>query len=231
VKVFDVTKEAFNTKQVCALVGTSGRQVNHWDAQGIVKPSVRPAAGRGSQRLYSYADLLAFMTVKGLRDQGVSLQKVRRCVRYLRGKLLDISQPLTFCHLITDGVTVFLVEDEQALIDTVRRQGQRAFLQLSIAAFDKELRAKVIQLSAKRIEEVTVGEEVYQVEIELDRESGGYVGSVAGLPGCITDGDTLAEAVENAADAIEGWLEAHEELAREGIRVPIKRPARKKARA
>ena len=228
----DVTRETFNTKQVCGLVPVTVRQVNHWDRAGIVRPSIRPAAGKGSRRLYSYADLLAFKTVKSLRDQGVSLQKVRRCVRYLRRHLPDISQPLTFGALVTDGDTVYLIQDEKTLLDTVKRQGQLALLQLSIAAFDADLRRKVFRLTAKRIEEVPVGDEVYQVEIEPDPDCGGYVASVAGLPGCMTDGDTLTEVLANAVDAIDGWLEGREELARRGVPVPARRTApRKKARA
>ena len=132
-----------------------------------------------------------------------------------------------FCSLITDGETVFLVEDENALVDTVRRQGQRAFLQLSIAAIDRELRKKVVELSAKRVHAVTVGDYAYQVEIEPDAECGGYGAEVAGLPGCITQGDTLGKTLANAEDAIRTYLEAVEDPARRGVRLPVK-PGRKR---
>ena len=86
-------------------------------------------------------------------------------------------------------------------------------------------------MSRKRVEEVAVGEYAYQVQIEPDVDDGGYVATVAGLPGCITDGDTLEEVLEMAADAIECWLEAREDLRKEGIHVAMKRPCRKRARA
>ena len=230
-RTIDITKEAFNTKQVCAFTDITLKQVVYWDKKGIVKPSIRPAAGRGSQRLYSYADLLAIKTVKNLRNQGISLQKIRKCILYLRKHLPDISQPLHFCTLITDSETVYLVEDEKTLIDTVKLQGQRAFLQISIAAIDRELRERVIKLSAKRMEQVSVGDYAYQVEIEPDFDEGGYVATVAGLPGCITDGDTLDDVLDNAQDAILCWLEAREDLKRRGITVPMKKPLRKRAGA
>jgi len=228
----DVTKEAFNTKQVCQITGVTPRKVRYWDHKGLVKPSMAPASGRGSRRLYSYTDLLALQTVKQFREEKLPLQRIRKCVRYLRKNLPDISQPLTVCTLIANGETILLVTDEQNLIDTVRRPGQHVLsLRLDIAGLDRELRNRVTQLSAKRVEEVSVGDYAYQVEIEADQECGGYVAEVAGLPGCITDGDTLEETLEMARDAIACWLEAHEEMEQRGIDVPMDKRRRKKRKA
>ncbi|WP_445301904.1 type II toxin-antitoxin system HicB family antitoxin [Microcoleus sp. N9_A1] len=38
-------------------------------------------------------------------------------------------------------------------------------------------------------------------------EEGGYWAEVPGLPGCITEGETIEEVIINLKDAIEGWLE------------------------
>ena len=38
-------------------------------------------------------------------------------------------------------------------------------------------------------------------------EEGGYWAEVPALPGCITEGDTMEEVVDNLKDAIEGWLD------------------------
>jgi predicted RNase H-like HicB family nuclease len=38
-------------------------------------------------------------------------------------------------------------------------------------------------------------------------EEGGYWAEVPALPGCITEGDTWDELIDNLQDAIEGWLE------------------------
>jgi predicted RNase H-like HicB family nuclease len=230
-KVLDLTKEAFNSKQACAVIGISRKQLIDWDAKGIVKPSIRPAMGRGSKRLYSYGDLLALRVVKGLRDLSISLQRIRKCVRYLRKHLPDTSQPLHFCTLVTDGQTIQLVEDRKTLIDTVKNPGQRAWARLSVCNLDHDLRDRVIRMSQKRIEEVVVGDEAYQVEVEHDQECGGYVAKVAGLPGCITDGQTLAEALEMAKDAIGCWEEAYRDLSRRGTRVARGKRRKKKTTA
>jgi len=218
-----LSDETFDTKRACAVTGISTKQIVDWDKKGIAKPSVQSARGRGSRRLYAYSDLLALSVVRELRNGGTSLQKIRRCVRYLRAHLPDISQPLTFCTLITDRQTIQIVEDQATLIDTVKHPGQLVSTQLfNLAGLDRELRARAVKIWAKRVEEVAVGEETYQVEVEPD-EDGGYVATVAGLPGCITDGETLDEVLEMARDAITCWLAAHEQLQQQGIRVPIRR--------
>lgn len=48
----------------------------------------------------------------------------------------------------------------------------------------------------------------YKLEIVPDTEEGGYVVSFPDLPGCISVGDTIEEAVSNAEDAKRAWLEA-----------------------
>ncbi|MHC4716712.1 MAG: MerR family transcriptional regulator [Planctomycetota bacterium] len=229
--VIDLTTESFNAGQAQLLTGVSKRQVVHWDQRGIVKPSVSPASGRGSRRLYSYKDLLALMTVKSLKAGGFSLQKIGRCVSYLRRRLPDVSQPLSFCRLIACGDTLFLALDEETYIDTLRSPGQTAHRSIvDIGMFDHELRDRIVVLAAKRVEQVSVGDYTYQVEVEPDPDDGGYVATVAGLPGCITDGDTLEETVKNAEDAIEAWLEAHDELRRSGVRVPLSQRRKRRRR-
>jgi len=220
----------FISKQAAEIVGVSMRQLVHWDAKGLVKPSVQPAAGRGSRRLYSYEDLVALQAVKRLRDQQVSLQGIRKCVLYLRKRLPNMTKPLNYCTLLTDGKEIYLKESPESLTATVRKQGQKAWLQLSIAGIDKELRSRVLRLGRNSVETVTVGEFAYQVEIQPD-EDGGYVAEVAGLPGCVTQGDSLKETLENAKDAIETYLEAVEDLRRRGVRLPLKAQARRRKSA
>ncbi len=48
----------------------------------------------------------------------------------------------------------------------------------------------------------------YRLEIIEDEDEGGYVVSYPDLPGCITCGETIESALENAEDAKKAWLEA-----------------------
>lgn len=56
----------------------------------------------------------------------------------------------------------------------------------------------------------------YEVFLE-EAEEGGYVVTCPALPGCISEGETKEEALENIKDAIQGYLEA---LRRHGDPIP-----------
>ena len=61
----------------------------------------------------------------------------------------------------------------------------------------------------------------YKIVMEQDTLDGGFTVTVPGLPGCITEGDTFEEAMINAQEAIQGYLEA---LAKEGLPIPDAAP-------
>jgi predicted RNase H-like HicB family nuclease len=47
-----------------------------------------------------------------------------------------------------------------------------------------------------------------QVVIYPDHEDGGWVCEVPSLPGCVSQGDSKQEAIENVRDAIDAWIDA-----------------------
>ena len=53
-----------------AAAGITYRQLDYWARTGLVEPSVREAAGSGTQRLYSFRDILVLKVVKKLLDAG-----------------------------------------------------------------------------------------------------------------------------------------------------------------
>ena len=68
----------------CSAAGITYRQLDYWARTDLVVPTVRSAAGSGSQRLYSFKDILVLKVVKRLLDTGVSLQNIRLAVDTLR---------------------------------------------------------------------------------------------------------------------------------------------------
>jgi DNA-binding transcriptional MerR regulator len=70
--------------QACKIVDITYRQLDYWTRTGLVSPTVQPAKGSGTQRLYSFNDLLQLKVIKGLTDAGASLQKVRQAIDYVR---------------------------------------------------------------------------------------------------------------------------------------------------
>ena len=68
----------------CQIAGITYRQLDYWARTSLVVPSIRGAAGSGSQRLYSFKDILVLKIVKRLLDTGISLQNIRVAVDHLR---------------------------------------------------------------------------------------------------------------------------------------------------
>jgi len=58
----------------------------------------------------------------------------------------------------------------------------------------------------------------YRMEFIPDMTEGGFVVRFPDLPGCLSQGETIAEAAENALDAKTEWLRAALE---EGISIPV----------
>lgn len=56
-----------------------------------------------------------------------------------------------------------------------------------------------------------------QVVLSPDHEDGGWVAEVPSLPGCISQGGTREEAIENIRDAIDVWIDGAQAV---GIPVP-----------
>jgi DNA-binding transcriptional MerR regulator len=109
---------------VCKLVGISYRQLDYWARTGLVTPSVRAADGSGSQRLYGFTDLVELRIIKRLLDAGVSLQRIREAIRYLRREAAG--NPLTDITLMSDGERIYACHSGEEVID-VLSHGQAVF--------------------------------------------------------------------------------------------------------
>jgi predicted RNase H-like HicB family nuclease len=200
----------FNTKAIQAITGLTMRQIDYWDTTHFIKPSVREAAGHGSVRLYSFTDLVQMKVAKTLMDKGITLQKIRKSITYLKKNMPDIEKPLSELRFLTDGTTAFVItRDDKQIVDTLKK-GQLVF---SIALGDliEELRGKVIDIEKERKYEITVKGNKYPVTLHTDTEDGGYWVECPSLPGCASQGDTVEEALEMVKDAIEGHLQVGEE--------------------
>ncbi|MFT5563399.1 MAG: DNA-binding transcriptional MerR regulator [Myxococcota bacterium] len=133
---------------VTKIVGITYRQLDYWDRTELVQPSVRGASGSGTQRLYSFDDVVALKVVKRLIDTGVSLQKIRTAIDELRLR----GRGLAESTLVSDGVSVYAVEDGDALIDLLKK-GQGVFA-ISVAPVIDELRGAVTAFPSERISDV-----------------------------------------------------------------------------
>src|SRR5690349_7273059 len=101
----------------CSAAGITYRQLDYWARTGLVEPSIRNAAGSGSQRLYSFRDILVLKVVKRLLDTGVSLQQIRTAVGELRERGIDDLAQIT---LMSDGASVYALTSPDEIVDLLQ---------------------------------------------------------------------------------------------------------------
>jgi DNA-binding transcriptional MerR regulator len=112
-----MSEQGFRGPQVCTIVGITYRQLDYWARTDLVRPSVCDAAGSGTQRLYSYRDLVELKVVKRLLDAGISLQAARKAIEYLRDQL---GEDVASAHLVLDGSRTVLVSTGDQIVDLLR---------------------------------------------------------------------------------------------------------------
>ena len=129
----------------CSAAGISYRQLDYWARTGLVEPSVRPAHGSGSQRLYSFRDILLLKVVKRLLDTGVSLQNIRTAVSHLRERGIA---DLTEITLMSDGTTVYACTSPDEVVDLV--QGGQGVFGIAVGRVVREVEGSLAELPAER---------------------------------------------------------------------------------
>lgn len=197
---------SFNTKTVVSLTGLTPRRIDYWDRTHFIKPSLKEAAGYGSGRLYSFEDIVQFKVAKTLLDKGVSLQKMRKAIIFLKKNFPDVKKPLAQMRFITDGERIFKISNDGKAILDVLAHGQMVFA-LALGEIIEQLKGEVKNISQDRKYKVSVKGKSYEVVLHPDTEDGGFWVECAALPGCDSQGDTVEEALEMIKDAIRGHVE------------------------
>jgi len=201
---------AFNTKTVIRLTGLTQRQIDYWDRTHFIKPSVKEASGYGTARLYSFSDLVQLKVAKMLIDKGVSLQKIRKSITYLKKNFPDVEKPLAEMRFITDGETLFVLTDNKKKILDTLSKGQMVFA-LAIGELIEELTGEVQKLDQEKKYKVSIKGKAYEVVMQPHLKESGFWVDCSSLPGCASQGDTVEEALEMIKDAIKGHLEVEAE--------------------
>jgi DNA-binding transcriptional MerR regulator len=127
------------------IVGISQRCLDYWDERGVVSPAVKRATGKGSERRYSYEDLLKLSVVKRLRDAGLSLQRIRKGLSQLR-KRRGSADPLLEEILVTDGRSLHRLTQDRLVVEDLLSSGQLAFSVVAVGRINEDLRGRVVRL-------------------------------------------------------------------------------------
>jgi DNA-binding transcriptional MerR regulator len=136
--------------------GITYRQLDYWARTALVEPTVRGAAGSGSQRLYGFRDILVLKLVKRLLDTGISLQQIRTAIEQLRESGFNDLSKVT---LMSDGASVYLCTSNDEVIDLVSR-GQGVFgiavgkvlreVEMTLVSIDAQIPDPMDELAARR---------------------------------------------------------------------------------
>jgi DNA-binding transcriptional MerR regulator len=127
--------------QVCSIVGITYRQLDYWARTDLLRPSVTEAKGSGTQRRYSYSDLLQLKVIKRLLDSGISLQSARRAIDCLRSSGEDVAS----ANLVIDEGRTVLARSGEEIIDLLKG-GQGVLNIVPMAGVVSELRAAILKL-------------------------------------------------------------------------------------
>ena len=132
----------------CSAAGITYRQLDYWARTGLVEPSVRAAHGSGSQRLYSFRDILVLKVVKRLLDTGISLQQIRAAVQHLRDRgSADLAQ----VTLMSDGVSVYECTSADEVVDLLA--GGQGVFGIALGRVWREVEGDLAVLPAVRAED------------------------------------------------------------------------------
>jgi DNA-binding transcriptional MerR regulator len=129
----------------CSAAGITYRQLDYWARTGLVEPTVRPATGSGTQRLYSFRDVLLLKVIKRLLDAGVSLQQIRSAVHHLR---MRGTEDLTQVTLMSDGASVYECRSAEEVIDLVA--GGQGVFGIAIGGVWREIEGSLAALPGER---------------------------------------------------------------------------------
>ncbi|MCW2825819.1 MAG: MerR family transcriptional regulator [Aeromicrobium sp.] len=144
----------FRGPTACSAAGITYRQLDYWARTGLVEPTVRSATGSGTQRLYSFKDILLLKIIKRLLDAGVSLQQIRIAIDHLRVRGTD---DLTQVTLMSDGASVYECRSADEVIDLL--QGGQGVFGIAIGGVWKEIEGSLHTLPSERAVEISAADD------------------------------------------------------------------------
>jgi DNA-binding transcriptional MerR regulator len=195
----------FSTATVAELTGASIRKVDYWARTGLLTPSGREAAGKGSQRKYTFQDLVALLAICKLRECSCPLQKIRAAVRHLRSHYPDLptSASLSRLTLLTDGKSVYMLTDGQQVMDIVSRQ---LCWSVPLGRLIIETNERIETLPQQWSEEFSFGRKTFHLIGTRPRNQSEVIVRCRELPGAIGRAETSETAFSLAKQAVESFV-------------------------
>jgi DNA-binding transcriptional MerR regulator len=107
-------KKTYSSREVAALTGLTARQLQIWDAGGLLQPAIPPhrtAAGGYTERRYTPIELFELMVLADLRRKGFSVHQLRLILAALKdqfgARLFEATGGGGSVQLLTDGREIY----------------------------------------------------------------------------------------------------------------------------
>lgn len=142
--------EGFRGQSACKAAGITYRQLDYWARTGLVVPEVRNASGSGSQRLYSFRDILILKVIKNLIDAGISLQQIRQAIEHLRARGVE---DITQVTLMSDGATIYECVSPDEVVDLLK--GGQGMFGIALGGVWRELEGTLLELPSEHLDEAS----------------------------------------------------------------------------
>jgi DNA-binding transcriptional MerR regulator len=142
-------KKTYSSREVAALTGLTARQLQVWDAGGLLTPTVKPhrtEAGGYTERRYTPIELFELLVLADLRRRGFSVHQLHALQRILREqfgqRLFEATGGGGSVQLLTDGRDIYARTSSGAFFNLLKTPTQ-PLLVLGDEALLKQLSGKV----------------------------------------------------------------------------------------
>jgi len=142
-------KRTYSSREVASLTGLSAKQLQLWDAGGLLSPAVpshKTAAGGYTERRYTPIELFELLVLADLRRRGLSVQQLHAILKALTDqfdtRLFDATGGGGSVQLLTDGQEVYARTAGGQFYNLLRTPTQ-PLLAIGDEGLLKELRGKV----------------------------------------------------------------------------------------
>ena len=103
--------------------------LDYYERTGLIIPSIRSGQGRGIPKLYSVEDFIILRWLVSLQRQGISVQRFRNIVEFLKEKMPEVFKKPQNYVLITDGTSIQFFDKVSAkALDVLKDSGQYLFV-------------------------------------------------------------------------------------------------------
>ncbi len=107
-------KQTYSSREVAALTGLTARQLQLWDAGGLLSPAIPPhrtAAGGYTERRYTPIELFELLVLADLRRRGFTVAELHAIVNALSSvfgvRLFEATGGGNTVRLLTDGREIY----------------------------------------------------------------------------------------------------------------------------